>query len=182
MNNVNKKYLLLLLVLSLNFSFAQVFTDSNLPIVIINTDINSATNLPYEIVDSPDVLGSMKIIKHTDGTRNYVTDQNIVSYLNYDGRIGIQIRGSSSQAAPKKAYKLTTLMANNTSNNNVSIFGMPSENDWILNGMAFDPSLIRDYLAYNTSRQMGNYATRTQYCEVVINGEYIWVYTYLKKK
>ena len=181
MNNVNKKYLLLLLVLSLNFSFAQVFTDSNLPIVIINTDINSATNLPYEIVDSPDVLGSMKIIKHTDGTRNYVTDQNIVSYLNYDGRIGIQIRGSSSQAAPKKAYKLTTLMANNTSNNNVSIFGMPSENDWILNGMAFDPSLIRDYLAYNTSRQMGNYATRTQYCEVVINGEYMGLYLFEEK-
>jgi hypothetical protein len=181
MNNVNKKYLLLLLVLSLNFSFAQVFTDSNLPIVIINTDINSATNLPYEIVDSPDVLGSMKIIKHTDGTRNYVTDQNTASYLNYDGRIGIQIRGSTSQAAPKKAYKLTTLMANNTSNNNVSIFGMPSENDWILNGMAFDPSLIRDYLAYNTSRQMGNYATRTQYCEVVINGEYMGLYLFEEK-
>jgi hypothetical protein len=33
----------------------------------------------------------------------------------------------------------TTLKeADNDSNNNVSIFGMPEENDWILNGLGFD--------------------------------------------
>lgn len=181
MKKRNKISWVVLLFLFVNFSFAQVFTDSNLPIVIITTDINPATNLPYEIVDSPDVLATMKIIKHTDGTRNYVTDQNTNSLLNYNGRIGIQFRGSSSQAIPKKAYKVTTLMANNTSNNNVSILGMPSENDWVLNGLAFDPSLIRDYLAYNTSRMMGNYASRTQYCEVMVNGEYMGLYLFQEK-
>jgi hypothetical protein len=39
----------------------------------------------------------------------------------------------------KKQYGLTTLKADNDSNNNVSIFGMPEE-DWILNGLGFDPS------------------------------------------
>jgi hypothetical protein len=24
---------------------------------------------------------------------------------------------------------------------------MPEENDWILNGLGFDPSLVRDYMA-----------------------------------
>ncbi|MFM7018038.1 CotH kinase family protein [Flavobacterium sp.] len=181
MKNAHKINLVLCLLLFVNFSFSQVFTDSNLPIVIITTDINPSTNLPYEIVDSPDVLATMKIIKHNDGTRNYVSDQSTSSLLNYNGRIGIQIRGSSSQAAPKKAYKVTTLMADNISNNNVSILGMPSENDWILNGLAFDPSLIRDYLAYNTSRKMGNYASRTQYCEVMINGEYMGLYLFQEK-
>jgi hypothetical protein len=32
-----------------------------------------------------------------------------------------------------------------------SIFGMPEENDWILNGLGFDPSLVRDYMAYYMS-------------------------------
>ena len=160
---------------------AQTFTDSNLPVVLITTDIDASTGLPYEIVDSPLVFGSMKIIYHTDGSRNYLTDQNTSAFLNYNGRLSIEIRGSSSQAAPKKAYGFTTLLADNTSNNNVSLLGMPSENDWILNGLAFDPSLIRDYLAYNISRQMGNYASRTQYCEVVINGEYMGLYLLQEK-
>ncbi len=181
MKNLSQNSVLFYLLLFVNFSIAQVFTDSNLPIVIITTDVNPATNLPYAIQDSPDVLATMKIIKHNDGTRNYVTDQNTTSLLNYNGRIGIQFRGSSSQAASKKAYKVTTLMANNINTNNVSILGMPSENDWVLNGLAFDPSLIRDYLAYNTSRNMGNYASRTQYCEVMINGEYMGLYLFQEK-
>jgi hypothetical protein len=160
---------------------SQVFTDSNLPIVIINTDINTGTNQPYEILDDPDVLGTMKIIKHPDGTRNYLTDQNTPAFLNYNGRLAIQIRGSSSQALDKKGYKVTTVLADNVTNNNVSLLGMPAENDWVLNGLAFDPSLIRDYLAYNLSRQMGNYAPRTQYCELVINGEYRGLYLLQEK-
>lgn len=160
---------------------SQTFTDSNLPIVIINTDVNPGTNQPYEIVDDPDVFGTMKIIKHPDGTRNYLTDQNTTAFLNYNGRLAIQIRGSSSQALDKKGYKVTTVLADNVTNNNVSLLGMPAENDWVLNGLAFDPSLIRDYLAYNLSRQMGNYAPRTQYCELVINGEYRGLYLLQEK-
>jgi hypothetical protein len=37
---------------------------------------------------------------------------------------------------------------------------MPEENDWILNGLGFDPSLVRDYMAY-MSRQLGK--CRTQF-------------------
>jgi hypothetical protein len=165
------------------FSFslsAQSFTDSNLPIVVITTDLD-ANNQPLTILDDPKILASMKIIKHPDGSRNYLSDVNTPAFLNYNGRIGIEIRGSSSQALPKKGYGLTTLKADNVSNNNVSLLGMPSENDWILNGLAFDPSLIRDYLSYNLSRQIGEYATRTVYCELVINGEYMGLYLFQEK-
>lgn len=58
---------------------------------------------------------------------------------------------------------------------------MPKENDWILNSLAFDPSLIRDYLSYNLSRQMGNYAPRTVYCELVVNNEYMGLYILQEK-
>ncbi|MFT3794001.1 CotH kinase family protein [Flavobacterium sp.] len=181
MKNLYKRLLLTLLVIQSAVVFAQDFTDSNLPIVIINTDINPETNQPYEIPDDPRVLATMKIIKHPDGSRNYLTDQNTPAYLNYNGRISIEIRGSTSQWLPKKPYGLTTLQANNTSNNNVSLLGMPSENDWVLNSLAYDPSLIRDYLSYNLARQIGNYAPRTQYCEVVINGDYKGLYVFQEK-
>jgi hypothetical protein len=169
----------ILLISSLSVS-SQTFTDSNLPIVIITTDLD-INSQPLEILDDPRILASMKVIKHPDGSRNYLSDANTTAFLNYNGRINIEIRGSSSQALPKKGYGLTTLKADNISNNNVSLLGMPSENDWILNGIAFDPSLIRDYLSYNLSRQIGEYATRTAYCELVINGEYRGLYILQEK-
>ena len=162
-------------------SYSQNFTDSNLPIVLITTDTDPNTGLPIEIKDDPRVLANMKIIYHKDGSRNYVTDSNTPDHLDYNGRIDIEFRGSSSQSLPKKPYGLTTLLADNKSNNNVSLMGMPSENDWILNSLAFDPSLIRDYISYNVSRQMGNYAPRTVYCEVVINGNYVGLYLLQEK-
>lgn len=59
---------------------------------------------------------------------------------------------------------------------------MLSENDWILNGLGFDPLLVRDYLAYYMARQLGNYATKAEYCEAVINGDYKGLYVFFRKK
>jgi hypothetical protein len=172
-----KRYLSLVCLLLSVFisSFAQSFTDSNLPIVLINTDGG------VEIPDAPRVLATMKIIYRGPGLRNNVIDQNTSAYLNYNGRISIEIRGSSSQVLPKKQFGLTTLKADNISNNNVSILGMPSDNDWILNGLGFEPSLIRDYLCFNLSRNIGEYASRTVYCEVMINGSYNGLYVFQEK-
>lgn len=175
----------IIIVLVFSFStrsFSQVqFADSNLPIVLITTDIDSNTSEPLEITDDPKGLATMKIIKRPDGTRNYLTDENSVEFLNYNGRIKIELRGSSSMELPKKSYSLTTVKSDNVSNNNVSILGMPSENDWILNAIAFDPSLIRDYLCYDISRKLGNYASRTEYCEVILNGDYKGLYIFQEK-
>ena len=155
--------------------------NSNLPLVIITTDNNPATGKPLDIVDDPKVLGNMKIIYHPDGSRNYLTDQNTAGFLNYTGRIGIEFRGSSSQALPKKPYGLTTLKADNVSNNNVSIFGFPKENDWILNSLAFDASLVRDYLSYELYGNLGNYSPKEKYCEVFVNGDYKGLYVFMEK-
>lgn len=160
---------------------AQTLTNSNLPIVIVNTDINPNTGRPFEIPNEPKVRATMKIIFRPDGSRNFVTDQNNPGYLNYNGRIGIEIRGSSSETLPKKAYGLTTLKEDNVTNNNISILGMPGENDWVLNSIAFDPSLIRNYLSYDLSRSTGNYAARGRYCEVVINNDYKGLYIFMEK-
>lgn len=175
-----KFFVLMLLFSSLEIQ-SQTFTDSNLPIVVISTDIDPVTNQPIEIPDDPKILATMKIIKRPDGSRNFLTDINTAEYLNYNGRIGIEIRGSTSQSLPKKPYGLTTLKADNKSNNNVSLLEMPAENDWILNSFAFDPSFMRDFLSYNLSRQIGDYASRAVYCEVIINDEYVGLYALQEK-
>lgn len=176
------KYILpFLLILNLTLARTQTLTDSNLPIVIINTDLTSGTGQPRDIPDAYKVGASMKIIFRPDSSRNYVADQNTAAFLNYNGRIGIETRGSSSQTLPKKPYGLTTFMNDNVTNNNVSILGMPPENDWILNSIAFDPSLIRNFLSYDLARSMGNYAPRGAYCEVIINGNYKGLYIFMEK-
>lgn len=169
------------LILFALISDAQILTGSNLPIVIINTNINPGTGRPYEIPDEPKIGATMKIIYRPDGSRNYLSDINNPEYLNYSGRIAIEKRGSSSQTLPKKGYGLTTLKEDNATNNNVSILGMPKENDWVLNSLAFDPSLIRNYLSYDLARSTENYAARGEYCEVVINGDYKGLYIFMEK-
>lgn len=156
-------------------SWSQVFTDSNLPIVIIETD----GGVP--IPDEPKVLGNMKIIWHQDGSRNYLSDTNNPEFLNYDGRIGIERRGSSSQMPNKKPYGLETLKDDDVTNNNVSLLGMPKENDWVLNSLAFDQTGMRDFLSYELSEKLGQYASRRVYCEVMINGQYNGLYVFMEK-
>ncbi len=160
---------------------AQVFTDSNLPIVLIDTDIDPNTGAPSVIPDDPRVLATMKVIRRPDGSRNYLSDAVNPAFLNYDGRISIEIRGSSSQLLPKKGYGLTTLEDDDSGNNNVELLDMPSENDWTLNALAFDPSLMRDHISYRLSEMLGHYAPRTKYCEVVVNGEYVGLYLLQEK-
>jgi hypothetical protein len=107
---------------------------------------------------------------------NHITDP-----LNgYDGQISIEIRGSSSQMFPKKQYALETQDIDGE-NLNVSILGMPEENDWILHAPYSDKSLIRNFLAYELARDMGRYASRTRFCELVINGDYKGLYIFMEK-
>ena len=172
-----KKKLLLAFWLLMSLSVAaQSFTDSNLPIVVIETD--GGANIP----DEPKILGTMKIIWHQDGSRNYMSDIDNPEFLNYNGRIAIEMRGSSSQTMlDKKPYALETREDDGVNNNNVSILGMPTENDWILNSLAFDQTGMRDVLAYELSNRLGQYASRSMYCEVVINGDYKGLYAFMEK-
>ena len=146
-----------------------VFTSSNLPIVVINT--NSQT-----ILDNIRIVADMGIIYNPGGARNYMTDP----FNEYNNKISIELRGSSSQSFPKKSYSLETqdILGNN---NNVAIMDMPIENDWVLYAPYSDKSLIRNVLAYHYGREMGGYAPRTKLCELVLNGSYQGVYMFTEK-
>ena len=123
----------------------------------------------------------MKILYVNDSTTNYLANQNDSAYLNYNGRIAIELRGSTSQGYNKKPYGFETRMADDVTNNNVPLLGLPAENDWVLNPMNDEPSYVRDNLSYLLAAQLGHYAPRTKYCEVIVNGDYRGLYFLTEK-
>ena len=97
--------------------YAQQFTSSDLPVIIINTN-------GQEIPDDPKIMADMSIIWNSNNARNNVTDVP----NHYNGKIGIEIRGQSSQMFPMKSYSIELW---NSSGGSVSrsLFGLPSESD-----------------------------------------------------
>ena len=148
---------------------AQPFESSNLPIVLIDTD-------GVEIPDEPKIPGRMQVIDNGTDARNHITDPA----NGYDGHIGIETRGSSSQGFAKKQYGLETRDADGE-NNNVELLGLPEENDWILYAPYSDKSLMRNVLLYDLARDAGRYASRRRFVEVVLNGDYAGLYVLLEK-
>jgi len=146
-----------------------MFTSSNLPLVVINTHGQTIHN-------SYRIAANMGIINNTAGQRNFLTDP----FNNYDGKISIEIRGSSSTQFEKKSYGFET-QDTSGENLNVSLLSMPSENDWILYAPYSDKTLLRNELPFYLARQIGQYASRTAFCELFINGSYKGIYVLMEK-
>ena len=143
--------------------------ESNLPIIVIET-LNG-----QEVPDEPKITAHMGISDNETGLNQYPG-----TYNDYDGQIGIELRGSSSLMFEKKGYGVETRLANGE-NNNVSVLGLPPENDWVLHGPYSDKSLIRNVLAYQFAAEMGQYAPRTRLCELFLNNTYYGVYVFTEK-
>ena len=142
---------------------------TNLPIIIINTN-------GVDIPDEPKITGNMGIIDNDLGNMNNQYDPP----NDYDGFVGIEIRGQSSQMFPKKSYAFET-RDEDGENLNVPILGMPSENDWILYAPYSDKSMLRNFISFYMGSKLGPYCTRMAYCEVIINNDYMGVYILMEK-
>ncbi|AYQ33583.1 CotH kinase family protein [Runella sp. SP2] len=169
--------ILFLIIGSFSTTLAQTFTSSNLPIIVITTGGQT-------ISDDPKVNVNMGIIDNGPGNRNYyrnpANNNQPDPFNNFNGTVGIEHRGSSSQFFPKKPYGFETRTAIGD-DLKVSLLGMPKESDWILNASYTDKTLMRDVLTYHLSNQMGMYATRTKFVELVVDGDYKGVYILMEK-
>ena len=140
--------------------------------IIIKDDIESLMTFSIdtyekEILDEPKILGELIIS----------LDSNII----HKGYIGIEKRGSSSQYFyEKKQYGVET-WDQYGADIDVSLGGLPKEEDWIFYGPYGDKSLIRNNLIYSLSNNMGRYASRSKFMEVIINGDYKGVYSLFEK-
>jgi hypothetical protein len=142
---------------------------SNLPIVVISS-------FGVSVPDEPKITGHMGVIDNGPGNMNNLDD----TYNNFDGSIGIETRGKSTQMFPKKSYNVET--RDSTGGNlNVPLLGMPAENDWILYAPYSDKSMLRNAVTFDLARKMGDYHSRTRFCEVVLNDDYKGVYLLMEK-
>ena len=130
-----------------------------LPQISINTNGTA-------IVDEPKIMAEMVVMED--------------DIIDFSGLIGIEIRGSSSQMFPKKQFGLETRDASEEGID-VSILGLPEEEDWILYAPYSDKSLIRNVLIYDLARDIGRYASRLNFAEVSINGDYNGLYVFMEK-
>lgn len=148
----------------------DVFT-STLPIILINTQGQS-------IPDEPKIMATMQVIDN-ESEINYFDPLRNDSLI-YDGSIGIELRGNTALTMAKKSYTVETRNADST-NNNVNLFGMGRENDWVLHGPYADKTMMRNALAYHIGNSMGRWNPSTQFVEVQINDEYQGVYLFVEK-
>ena len=91
-----------------------------------------------EIVDDPKIKATLKVIDNERGVNRFGD-----AATDYEGNIGIEFRGSSSQIFPKKPFGIETWDADGN-DMDASIFGWPEEEDWILHGPYSDKTLIRN--------------------------------------
>ena len=155
----------------------EAFT-SNLPIVIIDTFGNW-------IRDEPKIPAQMKIIYDESGGRNTLNSQHI----DFEGKIGIELRGKTSLGFPKKQYGVE-IQDDQGNDKDASLLQLPAESDWVLNGPYWDKTLMRNYLAYEFSNRIGRYASRTKFVEMFLNDNgdatigdkhYVGVYLLIEK-
>ena len=94
---------------------------------------------------------------------------------NYDGPIGIKLRGNSSLSFNQKKYTLETGDADGKELD-VGLLGLPAHSDWVLLAPYNDVSMVRDPLAFHLWRGMGHWGPRTVMCELTMNDEYRGIY------
>jgi subtilisin-like proprotein convertase family protein len=145
------------------------FSESDLPIVVINTNGNA---IDYDIK----ITADMGIVYNGPGNRNHLNDP----FNEYNGKIGIEYRGNYSLSLPQKPYSIE-LIDNLGVAIDSPILGMPTENDWLLLANYNDKSFARNALPNETFASMGNYGVRSRHVDVVLNGEYQGIYLFSEK-
>ena len=143
------------------------FTSSNLPIVVLNTNNQTISDLK--------IIIGMGIIDN-GLNRNNKTDP----FNSYNAKATISFHGSSTKNFEKKPYNFQTDDLSGVSFN-TPLLGMPIDNDWVLLAPYQDKSLMRIPLTYDLYRKMGHYAARFKNVEMILNNEYQGVYSVAEK-
>lgn len=141
-----------------------------LPIIKIESN---EFGIPFKHIEVPATIG---IINNDNGKYNKPDDP----VKGHKGPIQIEVRGESSSYFPKRPYNIE-LKDPEAKDTSVSLLGMPRESDWILQGPFADKSQIRNAVIYELGRKTGHWTPRVQFCELILNGEYLGLYNLIEK-
>jgi len=152
---------------------------------------NGAPNVPIDLNERPDISNDRKLPQlFVILQASEILDEPKVPALlkvyeqgvpTYDGHIGIEYRGATSQALfPKKSFGVETWDALGD-DIDADLLGFPEEEDWIFYGPYSDKTLIRNVFVYTLARNLGHYASRTRFIELYLDGNYQGVYVFMEK-
>lgn len=89
----------------------------------------------------------------------------------------IKYRGASSYSSfDKPQYRLKLFQQENDKALDYAFLGMAPHSEWVLNGPYLDRSLLRNYLMYNLSREIMEWAPDCRYMELFVDGAYKGIY------
>ena len=161
--------------------------DSNLPLVWIDTGgVDVDSDEFWDEDDSRAWVPVTATFVAPDGSGRASLDDAPA----WTGNAGLHVRGSSSaEGYDKKSYALETWDAQGA-DTDVSLLGLPAEEDWVLYGPFSDKTLMRNHLMYTWSRDVGRYAARTVFVELWVDDggdgpdmehDYRGVYVFMEK-
>jgi hypothetical protein len=137
---------------------------SSLPLIVIET-------MGQTIMDEPKIDARLKVIDNKPASVNNQFQHG----TDYEGSIGIEIRGQSSQMFPKKSYSIE-LHSEIGSDTTAALLGMPAEEDWVLYAPYSDKTMLRNALTFHLGSRMGGWQPKYRFCELYLNGDYNGIY------
>lgn len=148
-------------------AITDAFESSHLALVLFDTGGS-------EIPDEPKIAARMTVID--DGAVNTLDSRA----FDYDGPIGIELRGHSSQRFPKKQFGVET-RGDQGDGIDVELLGFPEEEDWVFYAPYSDKTLIRNWFVYGLAAELFPYAPRTRFVEVFVDDLYWGLYLLTEK-
>ena len=155
---------------------------SHLPLVIIDTEGRTIPGRPtgnrdffdqaiYSAAEDggPTINAAVRVIDHPD-RNNHPSDEPA-----FTTRSELRVRGNSSRAFPKTPYQMNFVDGAGL-NRDISVMGMPAHHEWALHGPILDKSLVRNYMWYNISGEIMEYAPNCRFCELILDGSYEGLY------
>lgn len=137
---------------------------SKLPLIVIETGGQT-------IIDDQKINVGLKVIDNESGSMNNQFQHG----TDYEGNMGIEIRGQSSQMFPKKSYSIE-LRSENGSDTSAALLGMPAEADWVLYAPYSDKTMLRNALTFHLGSRMGGWQPKYRFCELYLDGDYNGIY------
>lgn len=154
---------------------------THLPLVQIETNGQEIPGEPilaedgHRIGYSTTKTGEGDLRCHITVVDNETKNNHINDTVTIDSDAMIRVRGNSSRYFSKLSYKVD-LITEDGVNNPQEMMGMDAHHEWALHGPYLDKTLIRNYMWYNISGEIMEYAPNVRFCEVMINGEYMGLY------
>lgn len=159
---------------------------SHLPLVFVDTE---GQRVPGEIMEDYDRFGQNTYTLAEDGTDYINVSVSVIDNAEgnnhpadapaFTTRSLFRIRGNNSRQFEKLPY-LMKFVDEGGLDRDISVMGMDAHSEWALQGPYLDKSLVRNYLCYNLSGELMDYAPNVRYCELFLNGEYRGLYLMLE--